>query len=296
MAERQRGLGRGLSALMGENAEAPVASDSPVPAGVQRVPIESLKPNPDQPRKTFRQEDLEELTASIRDKGVLQPILVRSQPGEDGVWQIIAGERRWRASQAARLTEVPVIVNEMGDVEVFEVAIVENVQRADLNPLEEAEAYRVLMERFGRTQDAVAGVVGKSRSHVANTMRLLQLPERVLFYVREGKLSAGHARALINTPDPAELADIAFVNGLSVRETEALARKAVEGPKPAKARAASGGARGEGAADVAALQQDLADALGLKVQLADKGGKGELTIRYGSLEQLDDLCRRLMRG
>lgn len=296
MAERQRGLGRGLSALMGENAEAPVASDSPVPAGVQRVPIESLKPNPDQPRKTFRQEDLEELTASIRDKGVLQPILVRSQPGEDGVWQIIAGERRWRASQAARLTEVPVIVNEMDDVEVFEVAIVENVQRADLNPLEEAEAYRMLMERFGRTQDAVAGVVGKSRSHVANTMRLLQLPERVLFYVREGKLSAGHARALINTPDPAELADIAFVNGLSVRETEALARKAVEGPKPAKARAASGGARGEGAADVAALQQDLADALGLKVQLADKGGKGELTIRYGSLEQLDDLCRRLMRG
>lgn len=281
---------------MGENVEAPVAAGTPAPAGVQRAPIESLKPNPDQPRKTFRQEDLEELTASIRDKGVLQPILVRAQPGEAGVWQIIAGERRWRASQAARLTEVPIIVTEMDDVEVFEVAIVENVQRADLNPLEEAEAYRVLMERFGRTQDAVAGVVGKSRSHVANTMRLLQLPERVLFYVREGKLSAGHARALINTPDPAELADIAFVNGLSVRETEALARRAVEGPKPAKARAKSGGASGEGAADVAALQQDLADALGLKVQLADKGGKGELSIRYGSLEQLDDLCRRLMRG
>ena len=281
---------------MGENAETPVASGAAAPAGVSRAPIESLKPNPDQPRKTFRQEDLEELTASIRDKGVLQPILVRAQPGEEGVWQIIAGERRWRASQAARLTEVPIIVTEMDDVEVFEVAIVENVQRADLNPLEEAEAYRVLMERFGRTQDAVAGVVGKSRSHVANTMRLLQLPERVLFYVREGKLSAGHARALINTPDPAELADIAFVNGLSVRETEALARRAVEGPKPAKARSSSGGAGGEGAADVAALQQDLADALGLKVQLADKGGKGELTIRYGSLEQLDDLCRRLMRG
>ena len=296
MAERQRGLGRGLSALMGQDAETPVAAGAPVPAGVQRVPIESLKPNPDQPRKTFRQEDLEELTASIRDKGLLQPILVRTQPGEDGVWQIIAGERRWRASQVARLTEVPIVVREMDDVEVFEVAIVENVQRADLNPLEEAEAYRVLMERFGRTQDAVAGVVGKSRSHVANTMRLLQLPERVLFYVREGKLSAGHARALINTPDPAELADIAFVNGLSVRETEALARKAVEGPKPGKARTSSAGASGEGAADVAALQQDLADALGLKVQLADKGGKGELTIRYGSLEQLDDLCRRLMRG
>jgi len=296
LAERHRGLGRGLSALMGENAEAPVASDAPAPAGVRRVPIESLKPNPDQPRKTFRQEDLEELTASIRDKGVLQPILVRTQPGEDGVWQIIAGERRWRASQAARLTEVPIVVHEMDDVEVFEVAIVENVQRADLNPLEEAEAYRVLMERFGRTQDAVAGVVGKSRSHVANTLRLLQLPERVLFYVREGKLTAGHARALINTPDPAQLADIAFVDGLSVRETEALARRAVDGPKPAKARA--GGPKGgaEGSADVVALQQDLADALGLNVQLTDRNGKGELTIRYGTLEQLDDLCRRLMRG
>jgi len=281
---------------MGENAEAPVASDAPAAAGVRRVPIESLKPNPDQPRKTFRQEDLEELTASIRDKGVLQPILVRTQPGEDGVWQIIAGERRWRASQAARLTEVPIVVHEMDDVEVFEVAIVENVQRADLNPLEEAEAYRVLMERFGRTQDAVAGVVGKSRSHVANTLRLLQLPERVLFYVREGKLTAGHARALINTPDPAQLADIAFVDGLSVRETEALARRAVDGPKPAKARA--GGPKGgaEGSADVVALQQDLADALGLNVQLTDRNGKGELTIRYGTLEQLDDLCRRLMRG
>ena len=279
---------------MGENAEAPVAPDAPVSAGVQRVPIESLKPNPDQPRKTFRQEDLEELTASIRDKGVLQPILVRSQPGADGVWQIIAGERRWRASQAARLTEVPIVVHEMDDVEVFEVAIVENVQRADLNPLEEAEAYRVLMDRFGRTQDAVAGVVGKSRSHVANMMRLLQLPERVLFYVREGKLSAGHARALINTPDPSQLADIAFVDGLSVRETEALARRATEGPKPVKAKAVA--RAGEGSADVVALQQDLADALGLKVELNDRSGKGELTIRYGSLEQLDDLCRRLMRG
>ncbi|MGH6978705.1 MAG: ParB/RepB/Spo0J family partition protein, partial [Brevundimonas sp.] len=152
MAERQRGLGRGLSALMGEDAETPVAVDAPPPTGVQRVPIESLKPNPDQPRKSFNQDDLEELTASIRDKGVLQPILVRTQPGEDGVWQIIAGERRWRASQAARLTHVPIVVHEMDDVAVLEVAIVENVQRADLTPLEEAEAYRVLMERFGRTQ------------------------------------------------------------------------------------------------------------------------------------------------
>lgn len=296
MSERQRGLGRGLSALLGEQAGEAVAIDgSGAPTGVRMAPIESLKPNPDQPRKTFVREELDELSASIRDKGVLQPILVRSQPGQDGVWQIIAGERRWRAAQQARLTEVPVVVREMDDVEVFEVAIIENVQRADLNPLEEAEAYRQLMDRFGRTQDAVAGVVGKSRSHVANTLRLLQLPEGVLFYVREGKLSAGHARALINTPDPQHLADIAFIDGLNVRQTEALARRAVEGPKTSKAKPSSS-ASGEGAADVAALQQDLADALGLKVQLADKGGKGELTIRYGTLEQLDDLCRRLMRG
>jgi ParB family chromosome partitioning protein len=278
---------------MGENVEAPVASGATLPSGVQRVPIESLKPNPDQPRKIFTQEHLEELTASIRDKGVLQPILVRSQPGEDGVWQIIAGERRWRASQAARLTEVPIVVHEMDDVEVFEVAIIENVQRADLNPLEEADAYRVLMERFGRTQDQVAGIVGKSRSHVANTLRLLQLPEEVLWYVRNGKLTAGHARALVTAPNAAALAEQAFNEGLNVRQVEALARRAAEGPKPVKPKPAG---TVEGTADVVALQQDLADALGLNVQLNDKNGKGELTIRYGSLEQLDDLCRRLMRG
>ena len=296
MSERQRGLGRGLSALLGEQAGEAVAVDgsAPPPAGVRIAPIESLKPNPDQPRKIFTSDVLEELAASIRDKGVLQPILVRSQPGEDGVWQIIAGERRWRASQMARLTEVPIVVREMDDVEVFEVAIIENVQRADLNPLEEADAYRLLMERFGRTQDAVAGIVGKSRSHVANTLRLLQLPEEVLAYVREGKLSAGHARALITVPNAGELAEQAWREGLNVRQVEALARRVAEGPKPAKARTAT--ASGEGSADVAALEQDLADALGLKVQLADKGGKGEITIRYGTLEQLDDLCRRLMRG
>jgi ParB family chromosome partitioning protein len=181
----------------------------------------------------------------------------------------------------------------MDDVEVFEVAIIENVQRADLNPLEEADAYRVLMERFGRTQDQVAGIVGKSRSHIANTLRLLQLPEEVLWYVRNGKLTAGHARALITAPHAAALAEQAYNEGLNVRQVEALARRAAEGPKPVKPKPAEGG---EGAADVAALQQDLADALGLNVQLNDRSGKGELTIRYGSLEQLDDLCRRLMRA
>ncbi|WP_332657956.1 ParB/RepB/Spo0J family partition protein [Brevundimonas sp.] len=296
MSERQRGLGRGLSALLGEQvAESAPVDGAPAPAGVRMAPIESLKPNPEQPRKIFNNDDLAELSASIRDKGVLQPILVRSQPGQDGVWQIIAGERRWRAAQLARLTEVPVVVREMDDVEVFEVAIIENVQRADLNPLEEADAYRMLMERFGRTQDAVAGVVGKSRSHVANTLRLLQLPEEVLWFVRNDKMSAGHARALITAPNPAALAQQIVDEGLNVRQAEALARRAAEGPKPGKPRTASS-APGEGAADVAALEQDLADALGLKVQLADKGGKGEITIRYGTLEQLDDLCRRLMRG
>lgn len=294
MSERQRGLGRGLSALLGEN----VAESAPVdggaqPTGVRAVPIESLKPNPDQPRKQFGAEHLEELTASIRDKGVLQPILVRAQPGQDGMWQIIAGERRWRAAQAARLKFVPIIERAMDDVEVMEVAIIENVQRADLNPVEEAMAYGSLISRFGRTQDALAGVVGKSRSHVANTLRLLQLPDSVLNHVMENRLSAGHARALITAPNPEALAEQVLSKGLNVRQTEALARRAADGPKAMKAKPVLSG---EGAADVAALEQDLADALGLKVLLSDKGGKGELTIKYGTLEQLDDLCRRLMRG
>ena len=276
-------------------AESAPVDGAPAPAGVRMAPIESLKPNPEQPRKIFNNDDLAELSGSIRDKGVLQPILVRSQPGQDGVWQIIAGERRWRAAQLARLTEVPIVVREMDDVEVFEVAIIENVRRTDLNPLEEADAYRMLMERFGRTQDAVAGVVGKSRSHVANTLRLLQLPEEVLWFVRHGKMSAGHARALITAPNPAVLAQRIVDEGLNVRQAEALARRAAEGPAPGRTRPKIA-ASGEGAADVAALEQDLADALGLKVQLVDKGGKGEITIRYGTLEQLDDLCRRLMRG
>ena len=294
MSERQRGLGRGLSALLGENvAESAPVNGEAQPSGVRSVPIETLKPNPDQPRKHFSAESLEELTASIRDKGVLQPILVRAQPGQEGVWQIIAGERRWRAAQAARLKMVPVIERPMNDVEVMEVAIIENVQRSDLNPVEEALAYGSLMARFGRTQDALAGVVGKSRSHVANTIRLLQLPDAVLNHVMENRLTAGHARALITAPDPEALAEQVISKGLNVRQTEALARRTVEGPRKAKAKP---GHTGEGAADVAALEQDLADALGLKVALSDKGGKGEITIKYGTLEQLDDLCRRLMRG
>ena len=295
VSERQRGLGRGLSALLGEQiAETVSVSGGPTPGGVLMAPVESLKPNPDQPRKQFDPAELDELAASIRDKGVLLPILVRAQPGEDGMWQIIAGERRWRAAQLARLTEVPIIDRPMDDLEVLEVAIIENVQRSDLNPLEEANAYALLMERFGRTQDAVAGIVGKSRSHVANTLRLLQLPEAVLDHVSAGRLSAGHARALITAPDPAALAEQVLAQGLNVRQVEALARQAAAGPKPGRVGAERD--TGGGNADVASLEQDLADALGLKVQLVDRRGKGELTIRYATLEQLDDQCRRLMRS
>ncbi len=296
MSERQRGLGRGLSALLGEpvNEAVPVAEGALLPAGVLSVPIESLKPNPDQPRKLFTRTDHDELTQSIRDKGVLQPILVRRQPGEDGVWQIIAGERRWRAAQGARLTEVPVIVREMDDLEVLEVAIIENVQRADLNPLEEATAYGTLMERFGRTQDAVAGIVGKSRSHVANTLRLVALTPGARDHVLDGRLTAGHARALLTAKDPDALADQVVAQGLNVRQTEALARKSQDIGKARTGKVSA--AQAALSPDIAALEQDLADALGLKVGLADRGGKGELTLSYASLEQLDDLCRRLMRA
>ncbi|MFN3816687.1 ParB/RepB/Spo0J family partition protein [Brevundimonas sp.] len=289
MAERQRGLGRGLSALIGDTAEA-VAADIEARAGVREIPIEQLHPNPDQPRTHFSDDEIAELSASIRDKGVLQPLLVRPAPGGDG-WQIIAGERRWRASQKAGLKAIPVLVRELDDGQVLEIAIVENVQREDLNPVEEARAYRTLMERFNRTQDVVAGVVGKSRSHVANTLRLLALPDPVLDHVLAGRLSAGHARALITAPDAETLADTIIRSGLSVRQTEALARQAVEGPKTAKAKPAL-----DRSADTVALEQDLGDALGLKVEVRDKGGKGELVIRYGALEQLDDLCRRLTRS
>lgn len=287
MAERQRGLGRGLSALIGDTVAAEPGADG---VGVREVPIEQLHRNPDQPRTHFSEDEIAELSSSIRDKGVLQPLLVRAAPDGNG-WQIIAGERRWRASQKAGLKSVPVLVRDLDDAQVLEIAIVENVQREDLNPVEEARAYRTLMDRFSRTQDIVAGVVGKSRSHVANTLRLLALPEGVLDHVVAGRLSAGHARALITAPDPQGLADAVIKGGLSVRQTESLARQAAEGPRPAKAKAAI-----DRSADTVALEQDLGEALGLKVDVRDRGGKGEMVIQYGSLEQLDELCRRLTRG
>ena len=298
MAENRRGLGRGLSALLGDvEDEVPVeaaasADGAPAPraGGVLEAPIEQLHPNDSQPRFVFRDEDMAELAASIRERGVLQPILVRVR--YDGAYEIVAGERRWRASQMAGLHTVPVIVRELTDVEVAEIAIVENVQRADLTAIEEARAYEVLMARFGRTQEAVAQVVGKSRSHVANMLRLLTLPGEVQNLVVEEKLSAGHARALITAPNALALAEQVMARNLSVRETEALVRK---GDAPAPRSLRSGGAAVKDT-DTVALENDLAEVLGLTVQIADRGGQGELKISYKTLEQLDDLCRRLSRA
>ena len=227
--EGRRGLGRGLSALLGENAVSTVVDSVPPPPrsvmGSQDIPIELLRRNPAQPRKIFADADIEELAASIREKGVIQPLLVRPIAGAMGEYEIVAGERRWRAAQRAGLREVPAVVRTLADGEVLEIAIIENVQRVDLNAIEEALGYKALMEQFGRTQDAVAVVVGKSRSHVANALRLLNLPEVVQGYVLQGQLTSGHARAIAASSQPTALARQVIDGGLSVRETEALARK-----------------------------------------------------------------------
>ena len=285
--EGRRGLGRGLSALLGE-AEAAAAAPGGAP-GAREIPIELIGRNPDQPRLHFAEAELEELAASIRQRGVLQPILVRPYPGKTGEYQIVAGERRWRAAQRAGLTALPALVRELGDQETLEIALIENLQRADLNALEEAAAFASLMSLSGGTQDDLAHAVGKSRSHVANTLRLLQLPEDVQALVRDGRLSAGHARTLIGASQPKALADQIIEQGLSVRGAEALTRKATEiGASASKA------ARRK-SADTLALERDLSEKLGLQVQILDKDGRGELRIRYADLEQLDEVCRRLTR-
>jgi len=299
MAEQgRRGLGRGLSALLGE-VETPVGVREAIDAavagegGATFAPIELLRRNPEQPRKVFDETDLGELEESIRAKGIIQPILVRPAPGAPGEYQIVAGERRWRAAQRVGLHQVPILVRELDDIEVLEIAIIENVQRADLNPIEEAAGYKVLMDRFGRTQEGVAKVVGKSRSHVANALRLLGLPDEVREHLSAGRLSAGHARAVAATQDPVALARTIIEKDLSVRQAEALARGSDEA-RPASP-AVRPKARGKDA-DTRALEQDLEDTLGMTVEIDDKNGKGELRIRYATLEQLDDLCRRLTGG
>jgi len=289
--ERSRGLGRGLQALLGEGDEPPAGpSGAGRSDGVRLIPMEWIEPNPDQPRKRFDEDSLEELAQSIQEKGVLQPILVRPAPNQPDKYQIVAGERRWRAAQRAHVHDVPCVVRELTDRETLELAIVENVQRADLNAIEEARAYRELVDTFGHTQERVAQAVGKSRVHVANTLRLLTFPQEVIDLVSQGRLSAGHARAVAGAADPAALAREAAEAGLSVREVERLAKM-----RPAPDRKTRG-ADPEKDADTRALEADLAARLGLDVDVRHSGGKGELRIRYSTLEQLDDLCRRLSSG
>ncbi|MFT6887844.1 MAG: ParB family chromosome partitioning protein [Paracoccaceae bacterium] len=282
-----RGLGRGLSALIGEEPQI-AASSNETPT---RVPIELIRPNPDQPRRSFAEEDLVELAASIREKGVIQPLVVRKDPGKPGAYQIVAGERRWRAAQLVQLHELPVVVRDFSDDEALEVAIIENIQRADLNPVEEAAGYRQLMDRFSHTQEKLAEVMGKSRSHIANALRLLSLPEVVIEHLRAGRLSAGHARALVTASDPAALAEQVIARGLSVRQTEALAKaQKIQAEAPRKP------ARADKDADTRALEADLSAAVGLKIAIDHKqDGAGEVRVRYGTLEELDTLCQLLSR-
>jgi ParB family chromosome partitioning protein len=284
--EPRRALGRGLAALIGDASnEVSVIERARTQ---RRVPIEFLRRNPRNPRTSFAPEDLEELTQSVKEKGIVQPILVRPVQGEVNAYEIIAGERRWRAAQAVGLHEVPVLIHAASDREALELAIVENVQRSDLNALEEANGYQRLMDEFGYTQAALGDVIGKSRPHIANTLRLLKLPETVQAYVRDGKLSAGHARALIGVEDPEAAAERIMSAGLSVREAEAITGK------PKRETKAGRGAKKSRDTDTEEMEKRLSDALGLKVSITHKAdGSGELRIQYGSLEQLDDVARRL---
>lgn len=341
---RPRGLGRGLSALLGE----PVRTDTPTPAnapawpatnetrpapvepprnvfelpvtnaqpqqppqaptpapaapvaaptqaassdGPRSLPIDLVQRNPQQPRRTFDEGDLNELSNSIRTHGVLQPILVR--PIADGKFEIVAGERRWRAAQRAGLHTIPAVIREFNEVEVLEIAIVENVQRTDLNPIEEAQGFQALIDRFGRTQEDIAEAVGKSRPHIANMLRLLKLPDDLQEMVRDGRLSSGHARAILTAPDQRGLAQRVIAEGLNVREVERIAQQAKDEKHGPRASAVAADAK---SADTRALEASLSNALGLDVVIAEKGSAGEVKITYKTLEQLDDVIRRLRGG
>ncbi len=290
--DKQDRLGRGLSALIDkidiERFESDTGQNPP-----RELPIEFLRPNPHQPRKVFGSDVLEELAVSIRAHGILQPIIVRPVAGERDAYQIVAGERRWRAAQRAAVHSVPVIVRDLTDSETLELSMIENVQRSDLNAIEEARGYHVLMEEFGHTQEQLAKVVGKSRSHVANTLRLLTLPQTVQDLVSDGRLTAGHGRALLRAPEPDRLADRIVKETLSVRQAEALAADEqaedshVTRPPPRST---------EKDADTLALEQNVSNALGLKVTIGHQGERGgDVRIHYKTLEQLDDVCRRLSR-
>ncbi|WBU60025.1 ParB/RepB/Spo0J family partition protein [Paracoccus albus] len=284
---KRSSLGRGLSALMADlqtEDNAPAAKE-----GTLTVPIEQVTPNPDQPRRVFDQSALAELADSIRHRGVIQPLIVRKHPDDDQIYQIVAGERRWRAAQMAQLHELPVLVRGFSDEEMLEVAIIENIQRADLNAIDEAASYKQLMTRFGHTQDKLAEALGKSRSHIANLLRLLNLPDQVQEWVRDEKLSAGHARALVTAENPVPLARKIIDKDLSVRAVEALMReKDGATAKPSK--------RAEKDADTRALEGDLSATLKMKVQIKQAGEGGQLVISYRDLEQLDKLCQVLSAG
>jgi ParB family chromosome partitioning protein len=288
-ATRSR-LGRGLAALMGDVGDESQTTERA--RGQRRIPIEFLRPNPRNPRQTFVETDLTELTASIKERGIIQPILVRAVRGANDAYEIIAGERRWRAAQRAGLHDVPVVVTEATDEQSLEFAIIENVQRSDLNAIEEAMGYEALANEFKHSQEDIAQIVGKSRSHVANTLRLLKLPEPVKAYVRSGKLSAGHARMLIGQANPEKLAEDIVARGLNVRQVEALARE--ESNKPSKAKKTSKPAGKD--ANTTALEKRVSDALGLAVTIDDRNGAGVLRVQYRDLDQLDDVVRRLERN
>ncbi|MGE0828348.1 MAG: ParB/RepB/Spo0J family partition protein [Hyphomonadaceae bacterium] len=351
MNDRPRGLGRGLSALLGEpvrtadfqrqpanqqaqpqqawvppvapvedkkvvelpqrdqafqpqntqaNLQAQAAAHAPPPAAQEPTPrgisIELVQRNPNQPRKHFDEKELTELADSIKTHGVLQPILVRPLANAPGRYEIVAGERRWRASQKAGLHTIPAVIRELNEAEILEIGIIENVQRADLNPIEEAQGYQALMDRFGRTQQDVADVVGKSRPHVANMLRLLSLSGDIQDMVRDGRLSAGHARAILTAPDPMGLAMKAIAEGLNVREVERLAQAAKDAKDGPRAGGHTSAPAIEKDADTLEMERNLSNALGLAVTINDKAGQGEVKIAYKSLEQLDDIARRLSGG
>lgn len=284
MISQEKRLGRGLSALLGTEAE-----DLGVDAAREprQLPTSALHPSPFQPRRRFDPEEMAALVRSIQAQGILQPILVRHAADDPNSYQIVAGERRWRAAQEAQLHEVPVIVKALSDGEALEFALVENLQREDLTALEEAEGYRRLIAEFNHTQEDLARAIGKSRSHIANTMRLLGLPAPIKEMIERGELTAGHARALLNAADAVELARQAVEHSLNVRQIEQLAQGAKRGRHPAAAPVKD--------ADTLALERDLALTLGLKVTINNRGGKGELVLRYESLAQLDDVVQRLSR-
>lgn len=301
----RKGLGRGLSALLGDDrpviddevGQSTVSGSNAAPgssaggaSGRRRLPIEFLERNSAQPRYRFDEAALEELSLSIKEKGLLQPILVRQVGPEK--YQIVAGERRWRAAQKAGIHEVPVTVRDLDDTEVLEVAIVENIQREDLSAIEEATAYRRLIDEFGHTQEVLAGIVGKSRSHITNLMRLLNLPQKVRDLVDEGRLTMGHARALLTADDPVSLAGKVIADGMSVRQTEAAAKTGtVKRREPTPGGRMSSGSKKD--ADTVALEKDLSAALSMKVTIDHQGEGGAVTVSYKSLEELDELCSKL---